>query len=196
MKNGVRYVACLFGIGIFLFAASAVGLDGYADRSGFFAGVKLGGGLGTMDVDAGQRPSGFGGEREPGIDLGLEFGAGVSENLLISLEPGLWYGSVTDSAGASRMHRHLRLLGSANYILYKGLYLDGAVGWSLGHYEWGQSDQEGTEGETGFALQAGLGYEYFINGTHAVGFFTDYTRHIYTDSTFDTWTVGLSFRWH
>lgn len=193
--NHKRIVAIATLIVASLFTADAFALDAYKDRRGIFAGVGLGGGFGSAEVDPGEELTGLE-EREAGLALRLEVGGGAMQSLIISGQFNWWLRSV-EANDKTLSHNHTNFLGNVAFFPLDFLYVTGGVGMAYSSFD---VDVGGIDirdySEIGFAMKGGVGAEFWVNGTIATGLEASYTRHFYSEASFDTITAGLTVRWY
>jgi hypothetical protein len=193
-------VALLAAGFVMMAASSAFALDNYADRKGLFFGVGLGGGVGGVDLAEGEGQAGFEDGRLPGFHANAMLGGGVNSNIVLGAQFNLWSRTVTKTleSGATHKwaHNHTSLLAAGNFFLIEGFFVEAGGGLAYSSFEGVRGDQDMNHQEMGFALKGGAGYEFFINGTHAIGVNAGYTRHFYDLATFDTFNAGISMRWY
>lgn len=192
LKFATSFVVAL----AFLFIAShASALDGYKDRRGIFAGVGLGGGLGTVSVDSVEEVTGLE-DREVGLAMRLELGGGATEYLTVSGQFNWWLRSVENN-GRSLSHNHTNFLGNVAFFPIDFLYINAGVGMAYSSFKTEVNRVSIREySEIGFAMKGGIGAEFWVNGTIAAGIEGSYTRHFYSETDFDTITAGLTVRWY
>ncbi|QDG51458.1 porin family protein [Persicimonas caeni] len=191
-----RTLVALLAAGFVLMAASsAFALDGYAKRKGLFAGIGIGGGVGGVDLQEGEGQAGFEDGRLPGFHVNGMIGGGVNENIVLGTQFN-WWGRTVTKGDDSWEHHHTSLLAAGDFFLINGLYLEVGGGLAYSAFDGTRGDTPVNHNEMGFALKGGAGFEYFINGTHALGFNAGYTRHFYDMATFDTFNAGISVRWY
>ncbi len=178
-----------------LIASDAFALDAYKDRRGLFAGIGLGGGYGSANVDPGNELTGLE-ERDVGLAMRLEVGGGAFQNLTISGQFNWWLRSVQMN-GKTLSHDHTNFLGTVSFFPLDFVYVTGGVGMAYSSFE---SEVNGIRvrdySELGFGLKGGAGLEFWVNGTIAAGIEASYTRHFYSEASFDTVTGGLTVRWY
>ncbi|MFP4599050.1 MAG: hypothetical protein ACLFVJ_12405 [Persicimonas sp.] len=192
-----RALAALLVAGLILTAASsAFALDGYADRKGIFAGLGFGGGIGGVDLQDGDGTAGFEEGRLPGLEFSGVLGGGLSENIVLGAQGNMWVRNV-QKGSQTLAHRHSSLMAMGNFFLIEGLYVEAAAGLAYAAFDGQRGDNDLREyRELGFAARAAVGYEYFINGTHALGGSVGYTRHFYGNADFDTLSGTIGLRWY
>jgi hypothetical protein len=178
--------------------SSAMALDGYADRRGLFGGLTIGGGVGLVEVeeDTDCCTTGLDRGRKLGLNIGAQLGGGVSKDLVFLGEANLWQRTVQVNDD-SLEHSHMSFNGLFEYFLFDALYLEGGGGLAYGIFDAQEAD--GTfklYQELGLALKGGAGFEFFVNGQVAVGMRFGYTRHFYTNGSYDVVAGGLSLRWY
>lgn len=181
-------------VALLLCAANASALDGYADREGVFVGLGFGGGMGAANVDEGDLSSGFDG-RQLGPALQGIVGGGISDKILFGAQLNYWYHNA-EYGSNNFAHNHSNLMAVGDFFLFEGLYVEGGGGLAYTNFEGERGGTATDQSEMGLALRAGLGFEHFLNGTHAVGLNAGYTRHFYSRSVFDTLGGGFSIRWY
>lgn len=192
-----RAVASILVAGLILMAASsAFALDGYSDRKGIFFGLGFGGGIGGVNLQEGDGSAGFEEGRLPGLEFSATLGGGVSDTIVLGAKGNLWARNV-ERGSQTLAHRHSSLLAMGNFFVLEGLYIEGAAGLAYAAFDGqiGENDPQEYR-EMGFAARAGVGYEYFINGTHALGGSVGYTRHFYSNADFDTLSATIGLRWY
>lgn len=188
-----RYMAALLVLSVLLFAASSAfaAPPRYAHRGGPVVGLGIGGSIGAVDMDREALTS----DRDLGLALHGLIGAGVNDNIVLGLGINSWIHWVQLGSKEST-HIQWDFLAQGDFYLFDGFYLEGGVGLAYAKYDAQIGNTIHEYGEMGFALRGGLGYEYFINGTHAVGLNAGYTRHFYKNTSFDTLGVGIGLRWY
>jgi hypothetical protein len=181
-----------------LLPKDASALDGYADRRGLFGGLTIGGGVGLVDVDPKEEccNTGLDQGRKLGINLGAQLGGGVSKDLVFLGEAN-WWGRTVEVNDRALEHHHLSFNGLFEYFLFDALFLEAGGGLAYGIFDVSNNSQlvERYQ-EMGLALKAGAGFEFFVNGQVAIGMRFGYTRHFYTNGSFDVVNGGLSLRWY
>jgi hypothetical protein len=191
-----RLVALLVAGFVMMAASSAFALDNYADRTGLFVGIGIGGGVGAVDMDAEEISAGFGDSRQLGLGLHGVIGGGLNKNIVLGLGINSWIRTV-DKESQEFSHQHWNFLAQGDFFLIKGLYVEGGAGLAYAMFDAQQGANDSTEyAEMGLALRGGAGYEFFINGTHALGINVGYTRHFYSNASFDTFGAGIGIRWY
>jgi|GEM_PF-1389224 len=189
--------ALLIVASVMLLSSSAFALDGYADRKGVFVGLGVGGGIGAVDTEESGITNGLGDGRKLGLSLHGIIGGGVNKNILLGLGVNTWI-RTTEQGSHEYSHQHWNFLANGNFFLIDGLYIDAGAGLAYADFDASIGDNVTNYSEMGLALRAGLGYEYFLNGTHAVGLNVGYTRHFYfdADAAFDTIGATIGIRWY
>jgi hypothetical protein len=191
-----RTLVALVAAGFVMMAASsAFALDNYADRKGLFFGLGIGGGVGGVDLANDQGEAGFEDGRLPGFHANAMLGGGVNENIVLGAQYN-WWGRTVTKGENQWAHHHTSFLAAGNFFLIKGLYLEGGGGLAYSTFDGTRGGEDKSHNEMGFALKGGAGYEFFINGTHAIGVNGGYTRHFYDTASFDTFNAGISVRWY
>lgn len=193
-----RALAALFIAGfVLMMSSSAFALNGYSDRKGIFVGVGVGGGIGAVNTDDSGITNGLGDGRKLGLSFHGILGGGVNQNVLLGLGVNTWIRSV-EHGSQDYFHQHWNFLANGNFFLVDGLYLDAGAGLAYASFDATQGSNTQTYNEMGLAVRAGVGYEYFINGTHALGLNVGYTRHFYfdADAAFDTIGGTIGIRWY
>lgn len=182
---------------VMLLSSSAFALDGYADRKGVFVGLGVGGGVGAVATDDASVTNGLGDGRKLGLSLHGILGGGVNKNILLALGVNTWI-RTTEQGSHEYSHQHWNFLANGNFFLLDGLYIDAGAGLAYADFDASIGDSVTNYSEMGLAVRAGLGYEYFINGTHALGLNVGYTRHFYfdADAAFDTIGATVGIRWY
>lgn len=195
-RRPARALLALMACGLLMLSASsAFALDGYADRKGVFVGLGLGGGVGAVDMDKQGSHAGFDDGRQLGASLHGIIGGGVNENILLGLGVNTWLRSVEVGSQKS-FNQHWNFLATGNFFLIEGLYVEGGAGFAYGVYNYEAGNTYSENNEMGLALRGGVGYEFFLNGTQAMGVTAGYTRHFYANASFDTLSLGGTFRWY
>lgn len=194
-ERSSRFAGAALILVISLMASDAFALDAYKDRRGIFAGIGLGGGFGSAEVDPGNELTGLE-ERDVGLAMRLEVGGGAMQNLIVSGQFNWWLRSVQMN-DKTLSHNHTNFLGNVAFFPLDFLYVTGGVGMAYSSFD---SDVNGIDirdySELGFALKGGAGVEFWVNGTIAAGIEASYTRHFYSEASFDTITAGLTVRWY
>jgi hypothetical protein len=81
--------------------------------------------------------------------------------------------------------------------LFDALFLEGGGGLAYGIYDVAKFDRQVERyQELGLALKGGAGFEFFVNGQVAIGMRFGYTRHLYTNGSYDVVNGGLTLRWY
>ena len=182
-------------LGLVFGASQAWALDGYKDRRGVFGGLGVGGGVGASELDQEGESTGLDDVREMGLTLRAEVGGGYTKWLTFSGQGNWWIRTV--EVGTRKLeHHHFNLLANGNVYFFDTLYATGGFGLTYAAFD--ASTLLGTREyrEMGFAAKAGVGAEFFVNGTVAAGVEATYTRHFYSNSYFDTVGGGLVMRWY
>lgn len=182
-------VALMAAIFVITATSSAFALSGYADRKSTFFGLGVGGGFGQLAQDDSDS------DREAGLHVNGMLGHGLSKNMIAGVQTNGWMRNVQIGDHTS-FHQHWNFLAAGNFYLVEGLYLEAGTGLAYAAFDFASGSQTEKYREMGFALRGGVGYEHFINGTHAMGAKVGYTRHFYADADFDTLSVGVTFRWY
>lgn len=193
-----RTLAALFVAGfVLMISSSAFALDNYADRKGAFFGLGIGGGIGAVDTEENGLTNGLGDGRKLGLGLHAIIGGGVNDNIVLGLGVNTWIRSV-EQGSQDYSHQHWNFLANGNFFLIDGLYIDAGAGLAYASFDATQGTNTTTYNEMGLALRGGLGYEFFLNGTHALGINAGYTRHFYfdADAAFDTIGASIGIRWY
>jgi hypothetical protein len=183
-------------LALILVSSSAFALDAYQDRRGIFLGMGLGGGIGAASTDLSGESTGLDTGRQIGLDLSATVGGGVTESLTIGAQ-GNWWVRTVKFGERSLEHQHLNLLANANLFILSGLYVEAGAGLAYAAFDTARGDIETfTYRELGLAARGGAGFEFFLNGTTALGVNAGYTRHFYNNAEFDTLSVGFTVRWY
>ncbi len=191
-----RLVQAIVAIAFLVIAAPALALDGYKDRRGLFLGVGLGGGVGAASTELARESTGLDDGRQLGLDLSATLGGGATEYLTFGAQ-GNWWIRTVRLGDRSLEHQHLNFLAAANFFIIDGLYAEGGAGLAYAAFDTARGDVETfTYRELGLALKVGAGYEFFLNGTTAIGFGAGYTRHFYNNARFDTVNGVVTVRWY
>ncbi|TDP73716.1 hypothetical protein [Bradymonas sediminis] len=193
-----RALAALFIAGfVLMMSSSAFALDGYADRKGVFVGLGVGGGIGAVANEDDGITNGLGDGRKLGLSLHGIIGGGVNKNIVLGLGVNTWIRNV-EQGSQDYHHQHWNFLANGNFFLIDGLYIDAGAGLAYASYDATIGPVTQTYNEMGLALRGGLGYEFFLNGTHALGMNVGYTRHFYfdADAAFDTIGATIGIRWY
>jgi hypothetical protein len=167
----------IFTLAIFWGQRSSHALEGYQDRRGFFAGAGIGGG-GVMD----QKDQKF------GIRGQLNFGGGVSQDMLLDLVMGFWHFSLDKKAN------FIFTPGiEMSYFVHRNLFLK--LGVSMGWRTWEENKKDKSKLGMGFGL--GTGAEFFMSSSTAFGVGLDYKYHVYPDIP-DLHFIGLNanIKWY
>ncbi len=180
----VVFVAAMFG------GSQAMALDGYSDREGVFGGFGLGGGYGLF-ADGGDWT-----DEGPGLSAQAMIGGGVTERLLLGVEADWWSRTVRAGEADRYGFYHSSIGGVANLFVLGGLHVDGGAGFAYGvcsgTFEGSNCDWQ----ELGLQAEAGVGYEFWFNGTMTGGVDLSYTHHFYQHSAFDTVSMTFGLRWY
>jgi hypothetical protein len=177
-------------------STSAFALDGYQDRRGLFAGVGVGGGVGSVGVDQSDERTGIDRGRKAGLHLNAIFGGGATDRLVLGGEANLWQRTVVVNED-SLSHSHWSFNAVADLFVLDGIFVEVGGGLAYGAFQAQEAGQELVRyQELGFAAKAGGGFEFFVNSQVAIGMRVGYTRHFYSNSDFDTIAGGFSVRWY
>lgn len=190
-------LACLMTLGSFTADASA--LDGYQDRKGLFVGVGLGGGVSLVEADPEGDVTGIDQGRKVGMHLHGILGGGASDNLVFGAEGNLWARTVYIEGQEDRTleHYHMSFGGVLDYFLFENFYVEGGVGLAYGIFDVERNqDTEFLYQELGLSAKFGGGFEFFVDSNIALGMRANYTRHFYSNSSFDTLSAGITLRWY
>jgi hypothetical protein len=188
-------VQSLLITGFLLATSQASALDGYKDRRGVFSGVAVGGGVGASEVDTEGQTTGLDDAREMGLTLRAELGGGYTEWLTFSGQGNWWIRTV--EVGSRKLeHHHFNFLANANFFPIEILYVTGGFGLAYAAFDTSLGTSTKEYREMGFAAKAGVGTEFFVNGTVAAGVEASYTRHFYSNGYFDTISGGMTLRWY
>ncbi|MFB6374273.1 MAG: outer membrane beta-barrel protein [Bradymonadaceae bacterium] len=171
-------------------ASNAFALDGYQSRKHVFGGLKAGGGVGFVNR------TGELSEEGPGLHLSGTLGGGISDRLLMGVEADWWSRTVDKSPNNKYGMYHSSVGGIANFFLIGGLHIDGGLGFAYGVFDGTIRAKEREWQELGLQAEAGVGYEFWFNGTLAGGADLSYTHHFYSKSAFDTATLSFGLRWY
>jgi hypothetical protein len=186
----VSLVALVVFVATLFTGSSAFGLDGYQDRENVFGGISAGGGYGFLNEDGERTDEG------PGLAAQAIIGGGVTESLLLGVEADWWSRSVNQSGNNKYGFYHTAIGGTANWFVLEGLHLDGGAGFAYGVCSGTFEGRDCTWQELGMQAEAGLGYEFWFNGTLAGGVDLSYNHHFYSHSAFDTVTMTFGLRWY
>ena len=179
---------------LLLTTSQAVALDGYEDRRGLFGGIGIGGGVGLVNSPEGE--TGIDSGRKVGMHLHGIIGGGARKDLVFGAEGNWWLRTVQLGDNALE-HHHLSFNGVVNYFILDAFYLDGGVGMAYTIYDAQRDNQQVLRyQELGLSAKAGAGFEFFVNSNTAIGMRFGYTRHFYTNASFDTISGGFSIRWY
>ncbi len=195
LRSSHRHAALCAALLLTFFAADAAALDGYQDRRGLFAGIGIGGGVGTAQTEANE-DTGMESGRRLGLHLHGILGGGVSDNLTMGVE-GNWWARTVRLGDNALDHHHLSFNAVANFFLIDGFYVQGGVGLAYAIFDAQRVGQSTFRyQELGLATKAGAGFEFFTSSQLAVGFQANYTRHFYSNAAFDTISGGVTLRWY
>lgn len=193
--NKFRILQLLLVTGFVLATSQASALDGYKDRRGIFGGLGVGGGVGASEVDESGQVTGLDDGRQMGLTLRAEVGGGYTNWLTFSGQGNWWIRTV--EVGTQKLeHHHFNLLTNANFYPIDILYVTGGFGLAYAAFDADLGASTKEYREMGFAAKAGVGGEFFINGTVAAGVEASYTRHFYSNGFFDTVSGGMTIRWY
>lgn len=178
------------------FGVEATALDAYEDRRGLFLGIGIGGGVGAATTTFDGDQTGLDEGRQLGLNLSATLGGGANEFLTLGGQ-GNWWIRTVKVGSRSLSHQHLNFLADANLFFFDGFYGEGGVGLAYAVFDTARnSETTFTYRELGLAAKVGAGYEFFMNGTTAVGFNASYTRHFYNNANFDTVNGAITVRWY
>ena len=194
--NFPRVLALFLALAFFLMSTSAWAIDGYKDRRGAFFGVGLGGGPGAVHVQDDAFTTGLDDGGQLGLHLNAIAGGGVTENITFGAELNTWIRTV-NVQGNSLNHQQWSLLAASDFFLFEGFFVGAGLGLGYGFSD-AASDGVQTRRyqEMGLAFKGTTGYEFFVNGTVAMGLRFSYTRHVYQEVDFDTFQGAFTFRWY
>jgi len=199
MTNGKRLAACgstLLVIGMLALTGTANAGGAPREHDGFFMRLSMGGGSGKSTIEeAGNKAELKGGAG----DMNLAFGGMVSKNL--ALHGTMWGWGVQDpdasitlagfGSGSGSLNGFLGMSaigpGVTYYVMPANVYLSG----SLGVGSLSGSDEFNGNSETGFALDATIGKEWWVGDNWGLGFAGDFTYL----SAKDKDIVGSSENW-
>ncbi len=171
-------------------AGQALALDAWRDRRGLFLGLELGAGSGGADSE--------GAENHLGFNFHGRVGGGLSRQLTLDLELGLYHESYESKPAQTQKSFDVStdiysaLLG-ANFFFTKGLYLRGLGGIAQISTE---SDEASNTSEMGLALGLGAGFEFFANADLAVGVGGDYRRFMFDKFNYNLISFGVTASWY
>ena len=190
-RTTILSFATAVAIAVSMFAASnAFALDGYQSRKHVFGGLSAGGGVGFLNEEGTLRDEG------PGLHVSAILGGGVTEAVLMGVEADWWSRTVNKSANNQYGMYHTSIGGVANFFPIEGLHLDGGLGFAYGVCSGTFQADDCKWQELGLAAEAGIGYEFWFNGTLTGGVDLSYTHHFYSRSAFDTVTMSFGLRWY
>ena len=189
-KNQMLFTGFAAFLVMMFAASSAFGLDGYQKRKNVFGGLGAGGGLGMLN-ESGELT-----ETGPGLHVQGVLGGGVTEHVLIGAEADWWVRMVNKGEGNQFTMHHGSIGPVANFFIVGGLHLDAGAGFAYGICSGERFDESCRWQELGFEGEAGLGYEFWFNGTTTGGINLRYTHHFYSASAFDTVTMTLGLRFY
>lgn len=186
-KAALIALAFAAGLGV---SSEASALDGYQSRKHVYGGFSAGGGYGFVNRDGELLEEG------PGMHLQGELGGGVSDRLTLGVEVDWWSRSVDKGESNRFAFHHGSVGGVGNLFVLEGFHLKGGAGFAYGICNGTRQDENCEWQELGLAAEAGLGYEFWFNGTLAGGADLSYTHHFYSRSAFDTASLTFGLRWY
>lgn len=195
----VRLGSLACGLALALLATPAAALEP-VERQGWTIGLGLGLGHGEIESPEGET-------------FYAKDGASHLIHVQRALHPRWRAGVAWQSWLTERGTEGLRIRRSMQYVngtltwvpgpldnAWSGFYLRGGAGLAHGRSSTAEPDEHGEDinmiatEQTGFALHAGLGYEFRVAEHVAAGMLLSYNHGAYGDSLFDTgWSVPLSF---
>lgn len=187
LKTSLFSLVFLAGL---LVATEAFALDGYQSRKHVFGGLGAGGGYGLVNEDGELLDEG------PGMHLQGVVGGGVSDRLTLGVEVDWWSRSVDKGTGDQYVFHHGSVGGVGNFFIVGGLHLKGGAGFAYGICGGERNGRNCRWQELGLASEAGIGYEFWFNGTLAGSADLGYTHHFYSHSAFDTASLTFGLRWY
>jgi hypothetical protein len=183
MTNWKRLVACgstLLVLGTLTLAGPANAGGQPREHDGFFMRLSLGGGSGSANIEEAGNKAKFSGGAG---DMNLAFGGMVSKNL--ALHGTMWGWGVQDpdaditlagiGSGSGSLNGFLAMSaigpGVTYYLMPANMYLSGSLG--IGSLS-GSDEVEGST-DTGFALDATVGKEWWVGPNWGLGLAGDFT---------------------
>ncbi len=188
-------IACVV-LFVLFWSSQAAALDAYKDRRGLFVGLGIGGGAGQVNTGKPNELTGFDDNYKLGLNVNGIIGGGWTRNVIFGSEFNWWIRNV--QLGPHELeHQHMSFNAVTNIFLLGPLYVHAGGGLAYAVYDTFMDGDQITEyGEMGLSLKAGVGFEYFVNGTVAAGAQVGYTRHFYENAEFDTISGGITVRWY
>lgn len=190
-------LTCLVAFGAF--TTDAMALDGYKDRKGLFTGAGIGGGVSLVEADPEDDITGLDQGRKVGMHLHGIVGGGVKDNLVFGAEANWWARTVYIEGKDERAleHHHLSFNGVLDFFLFENFYAEAGVGMAYGIFDVERNgNTEFRYRELGLSGKFGGGFEFFVDSNIAMGMRANYTRHFYSNSSFDTLSAGFTLRWY
>jgi hypothetical protein len=177
-------------------ASSAMAIDGYQKRKNVFGGFALGGGPGAIHSGDATDFTALNGDYLVGFHASAIFGGGVTDHVLIGAEANYWLNTVKQGSEFDYANHQLSVLAMGNFYIVDGFHLDVGGGFSYGALVGEQPANNLPIQEAGGAIKAGLGYEFWFNGTLAMGIGAHYNRHFYRNGSFDMFNGSIGLRWY
>jgi len=182
-------VAAVFATGIGA-TTDASALDGYQSRENVFGGLSAGGAYGFVNRNGDLLDEG------PGMHLEGVLGGGVTDRLTLGVEVDWWSRSVDKGSSNDFTLHHGSAGGVADLFVLGGFHLSGGAGFAYGICNGTREDDDCSWQELGLAAEAGVGYEFWFNGTLAGTADLGYTHHFYSRTSFDTAALTFGLRWY
>lgn len=177
-------------------ASSAMAIDGYQKRKNVFGGFALGGGPGAIHsgdaTDFAALRDGY----NVGFHASAIFGGGVTDHVLIGAEANYWLTTIKKGNTQDYANHQGSVLAVGNFYVIEGFHLDVGGGFSYGALVGDHPSANLPIQEAGGAIKAGLGYEFWFNGTLAMGIGAHYNRHFYSNGSFDMFNGSIGLRWY
>jgi hypothetical protein len=138
------------------------------ERNGAVLGFNVGAGSAGVNVDLGGATASS--DRETGEAGSLRLGYAVQQNLVLGFEANGWAKTFTSGGYDTKWSFGVGTLGATWYPAHGGFFMRGGVGFGRAQVEF--SNSQGTQlkaHDSGLGMTAGLGYEWRLTRTFALG---------------------------
>lgn len=170
-----------------LFAASPAVAGTYPhNHNGWSIGLGIGGGSAGLSVDgAGDS------DREGGVTGNFRVGYPLNEQVSLALESNAWSKSENDAT----VTFSATTIGAA-FFPSEGLVLRGGVGFGNSRFSVDAGSVTVSSTETGFGVNGGIGYEFRVARTFAVGPQADFGYASFDGGSANWFGLGLQGTWY
>jgi hypothetical protein len=170
----------------FVTASAAVAGTHPHNHNGWSIGLGLGGGTAGLSVD------GLGSsDREGGITGNFRVGYPLNEQVSLALESNAW----TKSEDDATVTFSATTIGAA-FFPSEGLVLRGGLGFGNSRFSEDLGGGTVSYTESGFGVNAGLGYEFRVARTFAVGPQADFGYASFDGGSVNWFGIGIQGNWY